>query len=630
VHWLAIRLDGAEPAEGTHAKATSSKEFAMTPPSSATAHAKANDADPVVAAVERPTPAGVNAPGFGSDVIADALRALDVPYIALTPGASYRGLHDSIVNYLGNTKPQMLLCLHEEAAVAIAHGYAKVTGKAMVTAVHSNVGLMHATMAMFNAWCDRMPVVVLGATGPVDAAKRRPWIDWIHTARDQGALVREYTKWDDQPSSPGAAREAILRGTWIANTAPCGPVYINFDAELQEARVSEPLPPIDVVRYMPPVATAAPAELIREAAAVLKGAKQVLVLAGRASRSMPAWDARVALAEALNARVVTDLKIGATFPTDHPLYVGSPRAITPDSVEGLKNVDVVLSLDWVDLAGALRFFGPSPSAKVIQISLDHRIHNGWSMDHQGLPPVDLLLSADPDMIVPELVKEIGKSAKPHAMPTPRRRAENEPAGFTNEHIARALRKVLGNRTVTYTHLPLSWDDSWIVLRHPLDYIGSDGGGGVGGGPGISVGAALALKGSGRLPIAVCGDGDFLMGVTALWTAVHYKIPLLFVLANNRSFYNDELHQERMARARNRPIENKWIGQRMADPEVDLAAMGRAQGAAGFGPVTKPGDLTGALQQSIAAVDAGQVAVVDVRVEPGYTAAMTAAMTRGGS
>ncbi len=356
----------------------------MTPSQSATARAT-TDADPAVAKIERPTPAGANAPGFGSDVIADALRALDIPYIALTPGASYRGLHDWIVNYLGNTKPQMLLCLHEEAAVAIAHGYAKVTGKAMVTAVHSNVGLMHATMAMFNAWCDRMPVIVLGATGPVDAAKRRPWIDWIHTSRDQGALVREYTKWDDQPASPGAAREAILRGTWIANTVPQGPVYINFDAELQEGKVSEQLPPIDIARYMPKVSTAAPAELIREAAAVLKDAKQVLILAGRASRDEAAWNARVALAEALNARVVTDLKIGTTFPTDHPLYVGSPRAINAESVEGLKNVDVVLSLDWVDLAGALRYFGPTPSVKVIQVSLDHRIHNGWSMDHQALP-----------------------------------------------------------------------------------------------------------------------------------------------------------------------------------------------------------------------------------------------------
>ena len=601
----------------------------MTPPKSATAHAH-NSADPAVAAVERPTPAGTNAPGFGSDIIADALSSLDIPYIALTPGASYRGLHDSIVNYLGNSKPQMLLCLHEEAAVAIAHGYAKVTGKAMVSAVHSNVGLMHATMAMFNAWCDRMPMVVLGATGPVDAVKRRPWIDWIHTARDQGALVREYTKWDDQPASPGAAREAILRGTWIANTAPQGPVYINFDAEVQEAKVSEPLPPIDVARYMPQISTAAPAEQVKQAAAMLKGAKQVLILAGRSSRDPEVWKARVALAEALNARVLSDLKIGASFPTDHPLYFGSPRAVTPEGLEGLKDVDVVLSLDWVDLAGALRWFGPSPSAKVIQISLDHRIHNGWSMDHQGLPPVDLLLSADPDLVVPELVKEIGTSTKPHAVPSPRKISDKEPPGFTNENIARALRKVLGDRPVTYTHLPLSWDDTWMPFRHPLDFVGSDGGGGVGGGPGISVGAALALKGTGRLPIAICGDGDFLMGVTAVWTAVHYKIPLLFVIANNRSFYNDELHQERMARARNRPVENKWIGQRMSDPDVDIAAMGRAQGAVGFGPVTKPGDLAGVLQKAIAEVDAGGVAVVDVRVEPGYTAVMTAAMTRAGS
>jgi len=600
----------------------------MTPSQSATARSPA--ADPAVAGLERPTPAGANAPGFGSDIIADALRSLDIPYIALTPGASYRGLHDSIVNYLGNSSPQMLLCLHEEAAVAIAQGYAKVTGKAMAVAVHSNVGLLHAAMAIFNAWCDRMPMVVLGATGPVDAVKRRPWIDWIHTARDQGALVREYTKWDDQPASPGAAREAILRGTWIANTSPQGPVYINFDAELQEMKVNEPLPAIDVNRFMPPITTAAPTELVKQAAAMLRDAKQVLILAGRASRSEAAWNARVALAEALNARVVSDLKIGATFPTDHPLYVGAPRAIAPEAVEGLKNVDVIVSLDWVDLAGALRYAGPNPAVKVIQISLDHRIHNGWSMDHQALPAVDLMLSADPDLVVPELVKEIGKSTRPHALPSGRTMSDKEPAGFTNEHIARSLRKILKDRPVTYTHLPLSWDDTWVTFRHPLDYVGSDGGGGVGGGPGISVGAALALKGSRRLPIAICGDGDFLMGVTAVWTAVHYKIPLLFVLANNRSFYNDELHQERMARMRNRPVENKWIGQRMSEPEVDLAAMGRAQGAIGFGPITKPADLGPALEKAIAEVDAGRVAVVDVRVEPGYTAVMTQAMTRAGN
>jgi thiamine pyrophosphate-dependent acetolactate synthase large subunit-like protein len=210
----------------------------------AAAEKPASAAHPSIRALERPANlTGTNAPGFGSDVVADTLRALQIPYIALNPGASYRGLHDSIVNFLGNETPQMLLCLHEESAVAIAHGYAKVTGKAMAAAVHSNVGLFHATMAMFNAWCDRFPVIVLGATGPVDAAKRRPWIDWIHTARDQGAIVRNYTKWDDQPASPAAAREAIIRATWIANTAPMGPVYINLDAEMQEAKLAEPLAP---------------------------------------------------------------------------------------------------------------------------------------------------------------------------------------------------------------------------------------------------------------------------------------------------------------------------------------------------------------------------------------------------
>ena len=204
------------------------------------------------------------------------------------------------------------------------------------------------------------------------------------------------------------------------------------------------------------------------------------------------------------------------------------------------------------------------------------------------------------------------------------------APLSVEHLARALRQTAGKRPVSLTHLPLSWVGEWWTFRHPLDYLGSDGGGGVGGGPGISIGAALALKGSGRLPVAICGDGDFLMGVTAVWTAVHYKIPLLFVLANNRSFYNDELHQERMARTRNRPVENKWIGQRMSEPEVDLAAMGRAQGAVGFGPITKTADLATALEKAIAEVDAGRVAVVDVRVEPGYTAVMTQAMTRAGN
>jgi thiamine pyrophosphate-dependent acetolactate synthase large subunit-like protein len=584
-----------------------------------------------IGSLDRPVPAGVNTAAFGSDVVADALRALDVPYIALNPGASYRGLHDSIVNYLGNEKPQMLLCLHEEAAIAIAQGYAKVTGKAMAAVVHSNVGLMHATMAIFNAWCDRMPMVILGATGPVDAVKRRPWIDWIHTSRDQGGLVRGYTKWDDQPASPVAAREAVLRANWIANTAPCGPTYVNLDAEIQEMKLPDVVAPIDAQRYMPAMESAAPVAVIAQAAELLRNAKSPVILSGRATRSIEGWKARVALAERLGARVVTDQKVAASFPTDHPLHAGAPggTVLAPEAQDAIRNADVILSLDWLDLAGCFKNVGKVPP-KVVQVSVDHRLHNGWSMDYQGLPPIDVFVDCTPEAAVPALLEALSTGA-PRPVTADKKEFPVPPADgkLLVDHLSASLREAVGDRPTSLTHVSLSWNGASWHFKHPLDYLGSDGGGGVGGGPGISVGAALALKGSGRLPIAVCGDGDFMMGVTAIWTAAHYKIPVLFVVANNRSFFNDELHQERVARMRNRPIENRWIGQRISEPDIDIAGIARAQGAVGFGPVTKASELADVFAKAIAAVDEGNVVVVDVRVEPGYTAATTAAMTRKG-
>ncbi len=594
-----------------------------------------NAAHPSLSELDRPVKlTAANAPDWGSDVAAETLRALEIPYIALNPGASYRGLHDSIVNYLGNQTPQMLLCLHEEIAVAIAQGYAKVTGKAMAAAVHSNVGLFHATMAIFNAWCDRTPVLILGATGPVDAAKRRPWIDWIHTARDQGAIVRDYTKWDDQPASPAAAREAIIRAHWIANTAPMGPVYINLDAEMQESKLAEPLAPIDVSRFMPPTATAPASELVAKAAKLLKSAKNPLILMGRVSRSLQGWNERVALAETLNAKVITELKLGAAFPTDHPLHAGPPgsTALGPQAQEALRQADVILSLDWVDLAGACKgaFADGIPAAKVIVVSNDFRIHRGWSMDYQGLPVCDVMLATTPEEAVPELLKAVGGTVAAHkpAPAKPVAKPELSTDKLVVNDLVRALKIAVGERDVTLAHISLSWDGATWPFRHPLDYVGSEGGGGVGGGPGNAVGTALALMGSGRLAAAVCGDGDFMMSNAAIWTAVHYRIPLLIVVANNRSFFNDELHQERVARIRSRPVENRWIGQRISEPDIDIAALARSQGAQGFGPVTKTSDLVATFAQAIAAVERGEVAVVDVRVEPGYSAVATAAMLRG--
>jgi thiamine pyrophosphate-dependent acetolactate synthase large subunit-like protein len=465
----------------------------------------------------------------------------------------------------------------------------------------------------------------------VDSVKRRPWIDWIHTAQDQGALVRNYVKWDAQPASPEAAREALLRAAWMAGTAPMGPVYVNLDAAMQEAPLEQPLAPLETARFVPGMTSAAPGQLVAEAVALLRGAARPLIMAGRVTRDPAAWSRRVALAEALGARVVTDLKLGAAFPTDHRLHVAAPATFAlPETARAIAEADVILSLDWVDLAGTLRAAcgGAMPAAKVIQVSLDHTLHNGWSMDHQGLPPVDLFLAAAPEVAVAGMLERLGHGEVSPVVETVVETTDAPPPGAINVPLlAASLRRAVAGQRVSLLHLPISWDGAAWPFRHPLDFIGGDGGGGIGGGPGISVGAALALTGSGRLPVSICGDGDFLMGATSLWTAVHYGIPLLLIVANNRSFFNDELHQERVARMRGRPVENRWIGQRIADPDIDHAGLARAQGAAGFGPVTEAAELEAVFGTAVATVQAGGVAVVDVRVTPGYTPAMTAAMTR---
>ena len=334
---------------------------------------------------------------WGSDIVAETIRELGYRYIALVPGASFRGLHDSLVNHLGNRDPRMVVCLHEGHAVAIADGYSRATDEPMAVALHSNVGLMPASMSIFNAWCDRRPMLIIGATGPVDAHKRRPWIDWVHTSKDQGALIRDYIKWDDQPASVEAAVEAVLRADQITRTTPCGPVYICLDAEMQEAALDREVKIPPVARYRSAEAPAASADLVARVAKALRGAKFPVILAGRVSRRKADWERRVRLAEALGAAVLTTLHKGAAFPTEHPNHVLAPMGDkpSPDETKLLEKADVILSLDWHDLAGAISArSGKSQTqaptaATVVHCSLDSYLANGWSMDHQALPAVDL-------------------------------------------------------------------------------------------------------------------------------------------------------------------------------------------------------------------------------------------------
>ncbi|MCX4817978.1 thiamine pyrophosphate-binding protein [Streptomyces sp. NBC_01239] len=566
---------------------------------------------------------------WGSDAIAELLNRLGLPYLSMVPGSSCRGLQDSVVNYLGNTAPQIVTCLHEEHSVAIAHGYAKVTGRPMAVGIHSNVGLMHASMAIYNAYCDRVPMLLVGATGPLDAAERRPWIDWVHTSADQGALVRHYVKWDDQPGSVTAALEAILRGTVLTGTEPAAPVYVCLDSAIQESPVDGTLAVPDPARYPVPTPAAPDATSVDTVVQMLRAARRPLLLIGRGSRTQHAWDQRVALAERLGASVLTDIRTTASFPTDHPNHpavIGGGR-MTSSGVALIRDSDLVVGLNWTDLGGTLStVFGSGPRPPVIACRNEGPLLNGWTKDHFGVVPSDIELTASPDALVTALLAALPEDGVPNTGLRPAApRDETRPAvdGDTilMADLARELREAATDRPITYTALPLGWRGEDAHFTGPLDYLGRDGGGGLGSGPGIAVGAALALDGTGRLPVAVLGDGDYLMGSSALWSAAHHRLPLLVVVANNRAFHNDVVHQERVALSRHRPPENKNVGQSLQDPDPDLAAIARGHGLTAHGPVVDPGELGVVLAKALRQAEAGETVLVDVRVDPyGYAGA----------
>jgi len=344
-------------------------------------------------------------PEYGSDIIVDLMKAFDIEYAAFNPGATFRGIHDSILNYGGNKCPEVIFCCHEEYSVAIAHGYAKAKGKPMVAITHNIVGLQHASMAIFNAWCDRVPVIVMGGTGPMDATRRRPWIDWIHTALVQGNQVRDYVKWDDQPFSLKSVPESFIRGYRIATTEPQAPVYICYDADIQEDPIKTPIEIPDLNRFAPPAPIQGNSEALKHAAELLVGAKSPLIIADLLGRNHAAVDALVKLAELLAIPVIDKGK-RFNFPNTHALD------ITEGGREFLAKADVILALDVPDLYGSLVSLNRTtrvseyvirPSAKIIHIHMNDMLLKSWAHDYHVLPPVDVPISADTSVAIPELV-----------------------------------------------------------------------------------------------------------------------------------------------------------------------------------------------------------------------------------
>lgn len=522
---------------------------------------------------------------WGSDLIAEAIRLSGFRFAAINPGASYRGLHDSFVNHPPGLL-DLITCLHEEHAVALAHGWTKVTDAPALAIVHSNVGALHAAMAVYNAWADRAPVVVLGAGGPMDAMRRRPWIEWIHTVQDQGAIFRPFTKWDDAPASAAAAARAVAQARFLAAQPPSGPVYVSLDVTDQEALL-EGAPEAAALVTVPEVP---PAGLTAAQAAALAGrlaaARRPVCVFGRLPRNPADWLARVALVEATGALAITDIRSPAAFPTDHPAHVGTP-GFAPDAAQraALSGADLVLLFDPIDPATLIGF---ACAAEAVLLSPDLPAHRGWVRDAQPLPFGGTLHPVPPAGVAAQLLAALEAAghvpAQGRWQPLPGAgpggdEAHSLPPPSAFARIAAGLERLRAEgQPIALTRLPLSWPGGLLPFRDPLDYLGRDGGEGLASGPGIAVGAALALKGSGRLPVAVLGDGDLMMGATALWTAANRRLPLLVVVAANGVYGNDVVHQERIARARGRDVENRWVGQCLTDPELDIAAIARGLGA----------------------------------------------------
>ena len=569
---------------------------------------------------------------YGSDVIVDLLKQFEIPYAALNPGASYRGLHDSLVNYGGNVMPELVLCPHEEIAVGMAHGFAKASQKPMAAIVHDVVGLLHSCMAIYYAYIDRAPVLILGATGPMNEAKRRPRIDWIHTANVQGNAVREYTKWDDQPSSIEGVPSSFARAYRVALTEPQGPVYLCFDAQLQEDPLERHVRlPSPGASRVPTRMAADPAALDR-LAAMLVDAERPVILAEYLGRDCCAVPELVRLAEALAIPVV-DVRARHNFPTNHPLNM--------THTDVLEEADLLLALDVRDLerpTTRLESTTREVQSRLLtdcvfaDIGFSDLELSSWSMDYGRYQETTLSILADTSLAVPalaDLVSErvaasgqskherlaarradiTGRHSAARARWLDEARRDWDAAPMTTGRLALEIWEAIKGEDWVLTAntlrewVPKLWDiDAW--YRHPGKELGTATQ------IGISLGVALAHKGTGRLVVDIAPDGDLMFDAGALWVAAKHEIPMLVVMFNNRAYYNDWEHQIRMARLRGTPLERANIGMDMRDPAPDFAGLARSMGWYAEGPIEHGGELGPALRRAIAQVKEGKPALVD--------------------
>ena len=592
-------------------------------------------------------------PEYVSDLIVYLLNGLGIEYVPLNPGATTRGIHESIVNYGGNQAPEMITCVHEELAVAMCEGYYLATGRPLATLVHNIVGLQHASKAIYEAWLNHTPMIIIGGTGPMDASHRRPWIDWIHTAEVQAQLIRDYVKWDDQPLGAQSVVESVLRAYQIAMTEPRGPVYLCFDVELQESPVPEGFVLPDLARFQHPAPPAGNPEAVDQAAkALLEAQWPVLVVEGL-GRTPGGSEALTELVDVLGAPV---LEVGTAFnlPNSHPMNVTGANA------DVLKDADLVVSVNVKNveavLTRAVAEQGISQSGlpraasgydrnyeslvpegtKLIRIGLDDYGIKAWPSSYGRLLPADVNILGNGALVLAELAKKCitGKDAGLEKRASERagkarpihdgvyQRANQDlkerwwdQKPTSTARLAAEIWDAIEEEDWVLVHGSLSgWERRLWKVEDPSRWVA--GGGGTGTGMGVAMGAALAFRGTGRVCVSIQNDGDLLYTGGSMWTAAHHQIPILVVMFNNQSYYQDVGHQSAIARMRERSLETVGIGVSLEGPNTDFATLAKSFSLYGDGPILDAADIAPALKRGLDVVkNEGRLALIDTVVQP---------------
>ena len=575
---------------------------------------------------------------WGSDVMADVVRGLGYKYVSLNPGSSFRGLHDSLVNYCGN-EVEMIECPHEKIAVALAHGYAKASGEPMAVILHDLVGLLQGTMGVYYAYIDRVPVMIMGGSGPSVHDHRRPNIDWIHSANVQGEAVRNYTKWDHEPRSIASVPSIMSRAHRVAVSEPAGPVYIALDAGLQEAKLDSPIDISGLSKMAKVPSPVGPDPSALEALAEkLCASKRPVLIVGHAGRDPQAFYQLVELAELVGIGVI-DTGIRLSFPNQHPLESTDTGA--------LEKTDCLFFLDVKDMGKATQKLDsisrtvvsriPSDAA-IIDLGFNDLGLSSWSEDYAELIPVDIQVTADTSVALPLLLEAckriVGEDSHEVAARRQAYKAElTELHNITwerwrNEAKARREMSPVSTSRLASEVWEVVQDYDWVLTantvahwakrtwdfdkpyRHPGVHLGTATQ------IGISLGVALAHKGTGRLVVDLQPDGDLMFDAGALWVGAKYQLPLLVVMFNNRAYYNDWEHQERLAKQRGTPMERANIGMEIDGPAPDFAALARSFGWWAEGPITDPNLVQDAVRRAAEHVSStGKPALVDVVCQP---------------